>query len=140
MPVILSSATISYLWVGNYKYLYVIPAFNSAGISWWALLCWFLGGVAIIAGYKRIAEFVKNKILSSAISWSLYFVILILLEYIGYFVFELKEIGHASHPLLFNIIHGTPGMHFFYLSAPFIFIILFELFNTLIIKATNRQK
>jgi len=138
-PIFLATATISYVWVGNYKYVYIISILNSEGLCWWAFLWWFLGGAGIIALYIKLSDIVKGKIRSSVAVWVLYLAGLILFEYIGYSLLHIREVGHIATPLFLNVIHGTYTMHIFYLIAPFLFIMLFELFSVLFIKASEQQ-
>ncbi len=139
-PVFLATITISYLWVGNYKYVYIISMLNSKGVCWWALLWWFLGGVGVIVGYIKLSGLFKGKIKSFIAVWVLYLTGLIIFEYIGYSLLQIREVGHTATPLLLNIIHGTTIMHVFYLIAPFLFILLFELFSALFTKAYQQQR
>lgn len=139
-PMLLATATVSYIWVGNYKYVYIISLLNSKGICWWAFIWWFLGGIGVIASYIKLSGVVKGKIRSSVAVWILYLTGLIIFEYIGYSLLQIREVGHIAKPLFLNIIHGTFAMHVFYLIAPFVFILLFELFSVLFTKASQQQK
>jgi len=139
-PIFLATATISYVWVGNYRYVYIFSVLNSEGLCWWAFLWWFLGGIGIIAGYIKLSEIVKGKIRSSFTVWVLYMAGLVIFEYTGYSLLHIREIGHVATPLFLNIIHGTFTMHLFYLIAPFLFILLYELFTVIFTKALEKQR
>src|SRR3989339_630072 len=104
-PIFLAATTISYIWVGNYKYVYITTILNSEGVCWWAFIWWILGGLGVIAGYIRLLDIVKGKLRSSLTVWVLYIMGLIIFEYIGFSLLQIREVGHVATPLFLNIIH-----------------------------------
>lgn len=129
--VLLPSLLLSFLWVGWYGYEYSVETLNSSTINLWALMLWTLGGAGMIVGYIKLKErFVPVRALLTYIV--IYFSLLFIVEYIGYHLLGIKEIAHKPVPLIFNIIHGEPMMHLFYMTAPLYFIAFYRLFNTLL--------
>jgi hypothetical protein len=135
-PAIIASLTLAYIWVGSYGYKYNLHQFNSGGVNWWAMLCWFLTGVAITASYSFVPEkFRISRSFTVMVIYCIYVTSLFLCEYVAYSILEIREIGHNSSPLIFDVIHGTTFMHFFYLSAPLLFIALLSVLRKLFSKA-----
>lgn len=125
-PLIIASATLSFLWVGSYGYQYNISSCNFEGINYFTFTCWFLSGIGII-GFYEIIRVLYNKTYFRAqlITWLVYLPILFLIEYIAYNWIEIYESSQGIKPLIFDIIHGTPLLHFFYITSPLLYVGLF---------------
>ena len=110
--------TLPFLWVGSYGYRYNDDFFNSKGLNWWAFLLWFAGSLFLswhyAKGHARSGSHrtaFRNTLLG-------YAPVLMAIEYLGYVVLGIHEIGHQGEPLLFGLIHGTPVLWGAYLLAP----------------------
>ncbi len=122
-PLVLASATISFLWVGSYGYNYNVNSCNFDGINYFTFTCWFLSGIGIIGFYEIIRVLYNKKyFLAQLVTWCVYLPILFSLEFIAYHWVEIHESTPNIKPLIFDIIHGTPILHFFYLTSPLFFI------------------
>lgn len=126
---------IAFIWTGTYGYRYNNPFFNSQGINWWAFLLWLISGFVII----RFFDILRRKIpvwLSLVCVWVTYFILLLFVEYIGYNVLELHELSQngIKTPLLLNLIHGSFNLHLFYLTAPVLFLLLYNILSKIINK------
>lgn len=126
---------IAFVWTGSYGYQYNNSFFNSEGINWWAFLLWFITGFFIVRGFESLKKLLSVS-LSSLCIWITYFILLLLVEYIGYDVLKLHEFSQNSikTPLLFNLIHGNFSLHLFYLIAPFVFLGFYYILNKIVIK------
>ena len=60
--------------------------------------------------------------------WILYFSVLLLIEYFGYRVFEIREMT-SEKPLCFGLIHGTPILKMYYLTAGILAVFLSRIFE-----------
>ncbi len=125
-PIIVASATLSFLWVGSYGYRYNVDTCNFDGINYFTFGCWFLSGIGII-GFYEIIRAMYNKTYFSAqlITWCVYLPILFILEYIAYNWVEIHESSSGIKPLIFDIIHGTPILHLFYITSPLLYVGLY---------------
>jgi len=136
---ILSSLTYGFLWVGFYGYTYNISFFNSPGINWYAWSLWFLASFSIIYAFEYIP--VRNRLLRLFIIWASFMTILFILEALGYYWVNLREISNPkATPLVFGIIHGTPVMHFNYIFSPLLIIGLFYFLKHIIQKPFRRRE
>jgi hypothetical protein len=125
---LLTSLITSFLWVGFYNYQYNFESLNSDGLNLWAFFWWSAGLISVSQFYFRNKKRFKSKIFFISNLYLLYLIALILLEYSGYNVLSIKEVFHSnSKALIFGLIHGTLALHIFYLTAPFIIIIFFEI-------------
>lgn len=124
---VFSSLIIAFNWVGFYKYKYNIEAFNTNGLNIWAFLWWSIGLFLICLFHIRLKDKFQNEKLYYFILYIFYLIILLLVEFIGYELLNIREIYHSnSTALLFNLIHGTFILHLFYLTSPFIIILSYE--------------
>lgn len=139
LAVFVAAITVAFLWVGWYGYSYNIPFFNSSYINWWALNCWTLAGVAMIVVFQFIKQN-KNIVFDITVVWIVYLILLFAVEYISYHFLYFREITEGATPLIFDIVHGTPVMHVFYVTAPIYFIGLYILFSDLFRKCKNEYK
>ncbi len=125
-PAILASATLSYLWVGYYGYRYNMGDYNFDGINYFTFMCWFLSGIGIILFYQILrVVFNRTYFWAQIITWSVYLPILFTLEYIAYNYVGIHESSVGTTALIFDIIHGTPTLHFFYVTSPLLYVGLF---------------
>jgi hypothetical protein len=136
--------TISFIWVGFYKYEYNVPMFNSLGLNYTAFLFWSFGILATIITYERLALKFK-KVHAFVLLWFIYLAGLCVIESISYHIIGLKETGpHVHKALFFDIIHGTVVLHVFYLLVPFISVIIYSLFcklfnNAIMVKRSEES-
>lgn len=110
------SCVMSFVWVSFYGYKYNVPFFNSPLINWLAFLLWSVGLLATIQAYKVFKGVIQNRWLNISLTWLAYFSSLLLVEYLGYYVFEIRLVT-TEGPLIFGIIHGTVTLKVYYLIA-----------------------
>lgn len=138
LPIFLSSITVAFIWVGGHGYNYTIAFFNSPFINWWALTTWTISGVTIIYLYNYFKNNIfKGKYLffkSIVSSWLIYLALLFTLKHVVNNLLFLRELPQRGAPLVFDIIHGSPIKHYFYILAPLLFIGLFIMFERLFTK------
>ena len=95
-------------------FLYSYTSFNIflGKINLFPLISWTFGLVLLREVYERIN--VKNKFVLTSL---LYWIVLLVVEYIGYYLFKIEL--NTNFPSLFNlgVIHGPMGMKVFYLLA-----------------------
>lgn len=116
---VLAGGTIAFVWVGSYGYVYSAPAFNSPGLNAWAFALW----TALLAFLGFFERTLRTRLPRAtgrfASSTFMYAAILGVAEYLGHWVFEIREVGHpGALPLAMGLIHGTPALHAFYVTAP----------------------
>lgn len=126
--IIFTAASISFAWVGFYKYQYNFQILNSQGINYSAFLMWTAGIYSALRIFKFIDERLNEFYKSLFITWILYILCLIIFEYVAYHIVGGHEISKPDRkPLIFDIIHGTPVMHTVYLLMPVIGITAYSL-------------
>jgi hypothetical protein len=130
--------SIAFIWVGSYHYHYSRAEFNSPGINYAALLFWFFGYLAIIS-YYRILELKIGKIFFRImILWTTYFLVLFVVEYLGHYVWEIKEVSSPSnYPMVFGLVHGNSVLHTVYCFAPITAICIYLPIRKLLTKAVK---
>lgn len=112
--------TVAFLWVGSYQYQYNVTALNNPGINRWALGLWSLGLFATQELNSRWKQSVPTTWIRLSLVWLTYMACLFLIEFIGYYPMGIHEVGRPACPaLLLGLIHGTPVLFAFYLTAPF---------------------
>lgn len=107
---------VSFYWVGYHGYKYNIPYLNSPVINWLALILWSAGLICNMMIYKYMRQAIKSKWLGLGLTWLTYFVLLLLVEFIGYDVLGIRQITEEK-PLIFGLIHGTSTLKIYYLVA-----------------------
>lgn len=110
--------TLPFLWVGSYGYRYNHDFFNSSGLNWWAFLLWFAGSLTLSWHYAKSHARSGSHPKAFMTTLAGYGVVLLAIEYLGYVVLGIHEIGHQGEPLLFGLIHGSPVLWGAYLCAP----------------------
>lgn len=126
LSAIFVSLMVAFIWVGTYHYHYSRIEFNSPGVNYWALLLWFFGYMAILKFYSFLESKFNKIYISIPVLWITYFFVLFVIEYIGRYVVEIKEVSSPTNqPLIFGLIYGTPTLHFVYTFAPIIAIIFY---------------
>ncbi len=110
------ACTMSCLWVGFYGYRYNVPFFNSPLINWLAFILWSIGLVTTIRVYKLLGNILMPPWQRILATWFIYFTGLLVLEYCGYYVFEIQQVTN-ERPLMFGLIHGTATLKFYYVVA-----------------------
>lgn len=122
-----SATTIAFAWVGLYGYKYNFQLFNSPGLNYWAFANWSAGGYLLARTYLWLKKRTGNILLAFPALWAAYFTILLGLEAFGYHVMQVREISLVdSHPLVFGLIHGSGGLHLYYLLFPLLITGLYE--------------
>ncbi|MEP0862480.1 MAG: hypothetical protein HRF52_13670 [Ignavibacterium sp.] len=134
-PAIVTSLTISFIWVGFYQYKYNYNFLNSNGFNFWAFGCWSVSILFICILFSHFKNKFSNKLKFYSIFYLVYFSSLVIVEFIGFNILGIKEIAHInSDSLIFNLIHGTTTLHIYYLLAPLIAIMtnktIFTLWQT----------
>lgn len=116
-----TAATISFIWVGNYQYKYNIEFLNTEGLNIWAFLLWFTSIFLIVKLFFLVKKFVNNFWITLFSTWLIYFIGMLIVEFVGHYVIGIREISKAnSQTLVFNLVHGTKALFVFYLSVPFL--------------------
>ncbi len=135
-PILFSSGTLSFLWVGSYQYRYNIEWMNFAGLNLWAFLLWMAGGFIFLKIYISLKSRSRQKYIAVFLSWIIYFILLLVIEFAGYHLLQIRETSiHHKRPLLLGLIHGSPGLHLYYLLFPFIIILFYEYLLKIIARA-----
>ena len=128
-PLVFSSSTLAFVWVGNYQYQYNVSILNTPGLNLWAFFLWWIGGYYILEMYLVLKNNNNNKYTQLIYLWIVYFVAMLIIEFIGYDWLHISEIGNMNKtPLIFGLIHGNFWLHLYYLSAPFLMILLYKTF------------
>lgn len=126
LAVQLGAVAVAFEWVGNYGYSYSRPFFNSPGICWWAFLLWGLGLVAVGLGFSSFERRLGSAVKALALTQLGYLAALAVVEYLGYVVFGIHEVGHPDRTaLVFDLAHGTRTMHAFYTFSPVVGVLVF---------------
>lgn len=136
----IAGGTYSFLWVGFYGYQYNhgFTILNTPGLNTGAFLFWWAGAWGTIEFYKMLK--VKNILLHWLLTWLGYLAVLFTVEYIAYHLVGIHEISrNGENPLIFNIIHGTPLLHFVYMISPFLSVGLYLAMKSLIKSATKKK-
>ena len=135
-PLIFTSVTLAFIWVGNYQYQYNVSILNTPGLNLWAFFLWCIGGFYTLELYVVLKKNINNKYTRLIYLWIVYFAAMLIVEFIGYDWLHISEIGNIDNkPLIFGLIHGSFWLHLYYLSAPFLMILLYETFIMFSIKA-----
>ncbi len=134
--ILLTAFLISFNWVGFYNYHYSVKALNFHGLNLWAFSLWFVGNIAILKGYLFLRRFFKNTFLLVPVFGIVYFVILLIVEYIGRYILEIKEVSSPHHmPLIFGLIYGNNILHLMYIVMPFVSLTIFKIIDYSLNKA-----
>ncbi len=116
---LLSALTLSFLWVGSYGYRYNVTFLNAEGLNYHTFGLWVLGICAVLRLYRSAARRWKPWPVALLITWMIYFPVLFGFEYLFYHILQVREISKpARTALLFDTIHGTTALHWFYLTVP----------------------
>ncbi|OGU59240.1 MAG: hypothetical protein A2X64_01735 [Ignavibacteria bacterium GWF2_33_9] len=136
---VLTAFLIAFLWVGFYQYHYSRPTFNFPGFNMWAMTLWTIGYFFIIRGYNFYKRHLKKLPLAVIATWITYFIVLFCVEYLGRYIFEIKEVSSEENtPLIFNLVWGNDILHIVYSFAPIIAILVFHPIRKLINSANNQ--
>lgn len=116
---LLSSVLMALVWVGSYHYKYNIGLFNTPVINIWAFTLWVLTGYIALQIIFYFRARVGHAVLILPLSWIIYFAGLLLFEYIGYYVLNIRErSAQPADALVFGVIHGPFSLHAYYVSFP----------------------
>lgn len=112
---------ISFLWVCSYDFKYNPHFFNEFGMNKWAFIAWSFIGISTTYIYRKFRK--KGVLVSFILGYAVYFVMLLLFEYITYQFTIIQEIrATTSMPFFYKILQGNKMIHLFHLIAPFFFI------------------
>jgi len=115
----LAAATVAFLWVVGYQYRYNVEVLNSHGLNWWAFSCWSIGLVVNLEIYGALRRAGRQPAASLLCTWGIHLAGLLVVEYAGYHLLGIREVGHTERrALLADVVHGTRGLFAFYLTAP----------------------
>jgi hypothetical protein len=109
--------------VESYGYTYNVSFLNSPVINWWAFVLWSSGLFATLRVYRIFNQVVEHFLVKIALTWLTYFSSILIIEYVGYFVLEIRQVT-SEGPLLFGLIHGTVILKLFYVIAGICAVIL----------------
>jgi len=130
ITILLTAFLISFNWVGFYNYHYSVKELNFNGLNLWAFSLWSVGNIAILKGYLFLRRFFKNTFLLMPIFGIIYFLILLIVEYIGRYLLEIKEVSSPNHtPLIFGLIYGNNVLHLMYIVMPFVSFTIFKIID-----------
>lgn len=110
------SCAMSLLWVGFYGYTYNVPFLNSPMINWLAFFLWGSGLFFTLRVYRLFCRIVRPFWMRVVLVWLTYFSGLLVVEYLGYYVFRIRQVT-SEGPLLFGLIHGTAALKIYYIFA-----------------------
>jgi len=131
-----SSVTLAFIWVGNYQYKYNYEIFNTKGLNLGAFGLWTIGGFVYLLFYHACIRKERRIIRRFFLAWVVYFVLLLALEYTGYYTMRWHEVSiPGAKPLIFGLIHGNLALHLYYLIFPLLVIPLYEIFMYLVFRA-----
>ncbi len=117
---VLVPLTLAFVWVGHYGYRYDREALNSPGLNGWAFSLWTLALLLVAYGFTTFESRWESTAKALSATAILYALSLFVVEYVGSVILGIHEVGHATRKaLVFDLVHGTPTMHAFYLAAPF---------------------
>lgn len=123
----IAAMLVSLGWVMSYRYHYNIEALNSGELNWWALMLWWLAGIMTLRAFEWLRARGLRPALRIVLLWLGYMGALLSVEYLGYHVLGIREVGAADpEPLVLDLVHGSKIMHAFYLAYPLILIAAFE--------------
>ena len=132
------SVTVAFLWVGFYGYRYNTPALNSPGLNWWAFTLWSAAHFTVIFIFVRRNTGSRGVLQGGATAWIIHLAGLFCIEYFGFHVLGIREIGRAyRRPLIADILHGSLITFLYYTTAPLMTILLFDRFERLFRKAAE---
>jgi len=127
IPALFISGTLAFLWAGSYQYRYNMEWMNFPGLNLWAFLLWTAGGFIFLRIWFLVNARIRKKFISVIVSWMIYITILLILEFLGYRMLHIRETStHLKNPLIFGLVHGSPGLHIYYLIFPFIIIFAYD--------------
>jgi hypothetical protein len=122
-----SSLTFAFVWVGNYRYEYNYQTLNTSGINLWAFSLWLAGGLAFLTVYRSIKKSITRVFRRLSVSWLLYFISLLTIEYVGYYLLEIREVSvPQANAIFFGLIHGNLALWIYYLIFPFLIVLFYE--------------
>jgi hypothetical protein len=122
---LLAASTYAFPWVGFYDYHYDVEAYNTGGgMNFYTYLTWTVAGSILLQIFHLLKK--QKLFLRILITWTSYFIALLLFEFITYYLFGIHENSvEGASALIFGLIHGTRVMHVFYLICPFLIIMLY---------------
>lgn len=125
---VMSASILAFFWVGTYQYHYSVNIFNTPGLNVWAFLLWFFGANLIIKTFIYCKNYFKKIPSSFVVLLGLYYISLFIIEYVGRYLLEIKEISSPSNtPLVFGLIYGNTTLHIIYIIAPVIIILFYSI-------------
>lgn len=137
---LLTSCTVSFLWTGNYGYIFTDPKLNTPGINWWVLLCWVLVGMLMLYFYEQRRMTGNNNFRALAITWIAYLLPMLILTNIADATKLLAagEVMQVKHKYIIGFFPGDATKALFYLLAPLFFIYLYRVLLSLFKRYTSK--
>ncbi len=135
---LLTAVALSFLWVGHYGYTYSWPQLNSAGVNWWAWLCWATALLITLRGELAVARRVASGLGFWLVTYGIYGVCLLAVEFTGYALLGIREVGHPDRQaLVADVVHGSTGMHVAYVVAPAVAWLVFRALRGLFVRSVR---
>jgi hypothetical protein len=133
IPIVFTSLTVAFLWVGNYHYTYNYKYLNNTGLNLWAFFWWSISGCFFLETYLFLKSKIKKTFYVLLTNWLLYFILLLIIEFIGYYILQIREVGLTHKTaLIWGLIHGNTTMHVYYLIFPFLLSGVYDIIASLL--------
>jgi len=126
-----TAGTVSFLWTGNYGYIFYNPIFNTSGFNWWVFLCWMAVGTIMLYFYDKMKISNYNTLKSFALTWITYLAPMLILIFSTSKLLIATEASQVNYSNLIRSLPADATKTFFYLTSPFFFIGLYQLLNSL---------
>lgn len=140
ISITIASFVIAFFWVGFYQYHYNVDELNSPGFNLWAFFLWYLGLNGILLFFTFIRKKIGSLPLNIIITWFSYFVVLLVVEYFGRYIIQIKESSNPKNtPLIFGLIYGNNILHIVYTIMPLIAILIYLLTHKILTQIENIQ-
>lgn len=116
---LLAALTMSFFWVGSYGYRYNVAFLNAEGLNYNVCAVWTAGIFVVTLLYRSFSQRWQAWHVALSMTWIMSFLILFGFEFISYHILHVREISKPSRtPLLFDTIHGTTALHWYYVTVP----------------------
>ena len=136
--IIFSSLTLAFLWAGNFHYNCNITWMNLPGLNLWACAIWLAAGCVFLGAYLFVKKNFSRMYLQLILVLLIYFVLLIMIELLGYYIFRGAGI-HDKNRLASGLMHTRLSLYIYYAVFPLLIILLYDLTLGKIRKARLRM-
>lgn len=127
----LAAGTVSFLWTGNFGYIFRDATENSAGFNWWIFLFWLVAGIGILFIYDSKIKWNKKQLQSVLSTWLVYILPVLLVYSLGSGLLFGGENMPDGQVLKENLVAAKNTKTIFYLCSPFLFILTYHYINKL---------